>query len=93
MNAVSQTQDSSLYLDTTGYAPEPLSIPSRPHSQFSDISVASSRAHSVEEPRDRRALKLSPRSSKAKEQEIQQDWGLTDPAVVEALLRRNKRLK
>ena len=66
---------------------------SRPLSQHSDASVASSRAHSVDESHRVTGRNVSPRSAISKARDIQDEWGISDPAVIDAMMKRNRRLK
>jgi hypothetical protein len=66
---------------------------SRPLSQRSDVSIASSRAHSVDESHGAAGRSVSPRSASSKAKEIQDEWGISDPTVIDAMMKRNRRLK
>ena len=92
--AVSRSDMVSGELDITEDENEFSQFSSRPPTNMSDMSVASSQAHSVDEHEyipDHMSSKSTPRTNKL--QVIADEWGLSNPQAIAAMKKRNKRLK
>lgn len=64
---------------------------SRPSTNMSNISVASSQAHSVDD--FDYSEKSTPREYKDDKNKLANEWGFTNSSVIEAMKKRNKRMK